>query len=181
MRLACRLLNGDGVDFKYAVVELTPDYTAYLLRLVDEAERLKETHDAFCEIEFMDYEAEYGASLGASLGGLEKDLPEFGRGKPWIEVPDDFEWPDDSQQSIAASTVVITKGTILWRALGSHDYDGPYFETDELPVEELLRLFPKDLCECEQPGNFCSGIPGILARIDNGQLAEGAKVERCDS
>jgi hypothetical protein len=37
------------------------------------------------------------------------------------------------------------------------------------------------VCECEQPGYFRSGVPGILARVENGRLAEGAKVERCDS
>ncbi len=194
MRLACRLINGDGIGFEYATVELTPDYVAYLLRLVDEAERLRGLHDAFCEIEFMDYEAQYGASLG----GLEKNLPEFGEGRKWIKIPDDYEWPEDSPQSVAASTVAITKGTIVWRALGSHDVDGPYYETDELPVEKLRCLFPQQeeqkseeqaaedttACDCELPGYFCSGVPGILAHVENGQYvagAEGAKVERCDS
>ncbi len=35
-------------------------------------------------------------------------------------------------------------------------------------------------CECQKPGHFFSGIPGILAHIENGRLAPGAKVERCD-
>jgi hypothetical protein len=35
-------------------------------------------------------------------------------------------------------------------------------------------------CECEMPGFFCSGVPGILAHLENGRLAEGAKVECCD-
>jgi hypothetical protein len=35
-------------------------------------------------------------------------------------------------------------------------------------------------CECEKPGFFCSGIPGILAHMENGRLAEGTKVNRCD-
>ena len=35
-------------------------------------------------------------------------------------------------------------------------------------------------CECEKPGYFCSGVPGILAHTENGHLAPGAKVERCD-
>jgi len=34
-------------------------------------------------------------------------------------------------------------------------------------------------CECEEPGHFCSGIPGILAHLENGCLPEGAQVERC--
>ena len=35
-------------------------------------------------------------------------------------------------------------------------------------------------CACEKPGYFCSGVPGILAHVENGRLAQGAKVERCD-
>ncbi len=35
-------------------------------------------------------------------------------------------------------------------------------------------------CACEKPSYFCSGIPGILAHLENGRLAPGAKVERCD-
>ena len=35
-------------------------------------------------------------------------------------------------------------------------------------------------CECEKPGFFCSGIPGILAHMENGRLAQGAQVNRCD-
>ena len=35
-------------------------------------------------------------------------------------------------------------------------------------------------CECEKSGYFCSGVPGILAHVENGRLAPGAKVERCD-
>jgi hypothetical protein len=35
-------------------------------------------------------------------------------------------------------------------------------------------------CECEKPGLFCSGVPGILAHMEDGRLAPGAKAERCD-
>ncbi len=35
-------------------------------------------------------------------------------------------------------------------------------------------------CDCQRPGYFCSGVPGIIARIENGRLARGSKVERCD-
>jgi hypothetical protein len=35
-------------------------------------------------------------------------------------------------------------------------------------------------CPCEQGGYFDSGVPGILAHLENGRLAPGAAVERCD-
>ena len=35
-------------------------------------------------------------------------------------------------------------------------------------------------CECELPGYFTSGVPGILARVEQGRLVAGAAVERCD-
>jgi len=37
----------------------------------------------------------------------------------------------------------------------------------------------KYACECELPGYFCSGVPGILAHLENGRLPNGGKVERC--
>lgn len=327
MKLACRLNNGDGVDIEYAIVELSPEYARDLIRMVREAKRIKEMDFSFCEIKFNDDAAQYGASLG----DLENNLPEFGKGKQWnqraqwIEVPNDFVWPENSRQSISASTVVATQGSVFWRALFAHADCEPYFETAEMKLEELLRLFlqeeaeyeeaeekreekddeidtcqePKQyilynhdmgdlatttvyndyedaaddasrldnvivlplaqreerydceeatevtegecvlsfpvffdheitdpetlgcafdrllrtamtspgvsspgileeygnptigkiylgsqdrrICDCEQPGHFCSGVPGILAHVENSQLAEGAKVERCDS
>lgn len=39
---------------------------------------------------------------------------------------------------------------------------------------------PTEPCECERPGPFCSGVPGVLARVENQRLAPGAAVERCD-
>jgi hypothetical protein len=42
-------------------------------------------------------------------------------------------------------------------------------------------LDPEDgPCDCELPGYFCSGVPGIVARMESGRLAAGASVERCD-
>lgn len=35
-------------------------------------------------------------------------------------------------------------------------------------------------CECEEPGTFCSGVPGILAHVEQGHLVPGTQVERCD-
>src|SRR5258708_6159847 len=35
-------------------------------------------------------------------------------------------------------------------------------------------------CDCELPGFFNCSIPGILAHFENGRLAPGATVERCD-
>ena len=35
-------------------------------------------------------------------------------------------------------------------------------------------------CECEEPGDFCCGVPGVLAAMQDGRLAPQAVVERCD-
>ena len=35
-------------------------------------------------------------------------------------------------------------------------------------------------CDCEQPGYFCSGVPGILAHVENGRVSPSTEVERCD-
>ncbi|QDU42885.1 Flagellin N-methylase [Symmachiella dynata] len=48
-------------------------------------------------------------------------------------------------------------------------------------LEPLLPLSEQgELCECEKPGHFHSGVPGILAHVENGKIAADAKVERCD-
>lgn len=44
------------------------------------------------------------------------------------------------------------------------------------PYKEHLNI---PICDCEKAGCFYSGIPGILAHMENGYLAVGAKVERC--
>lgn len=35
-------------------------------------------------------------------------------------------------------------------------------------------------CDCQRPGYFCCGLPGILAHLEDGRLAPDASVERCD-
>ncbi len=35
-------------------------------------------------------------------------------------------------------------------------------------------------CECEQPGKYSCGVPGVLAYSENGAIVLGAGVERCD-
>lgn len=35
-------------------------------------------------------------------------------------------------------------------------------------------------CDCESPGFFHAGVPGILAHLQQGRVAPGALVERCD-
>jgi hypothetical protein len=41
-------------------------------------------------------------------------------------------------------------------------------------------LLTPEVCDCELPCFFCSGVPGILAHLKKGRLAKGAKVQRCD-
>jgi len=35
-------------------------------------------------------------------------------------------------------------------------------------------------CDCEAPGCWCSGVPGILAHIEAGKVAPDTEVQRCD-
>lgn len=39
---------------------------------------------------------------------------------------------------------------------------------------------PREPCDCEYPGTFHTGVPGIIAAMEDGRLALGAVVERCD-
>jgi hypothetical protein len=36
-------------------------------------------------------------------------------------------------------------------------------------------------CDCELPGDYCSGVPGIIAHVVDGRLPPHAAVERCDA
>ena len=62
----------------------------------------------------------------------------------------------------------------------------PHF-TDETPlsvdeIDSLCDLLNEadTRCDCELPGTFCSGVPSILAHMEQGRLAPNSKVERCD-
>lgn len=58
------------------------------------------------------------------------------------------------------------------------DYDWePDFDS-QVEEERLVVLDQQNLCVCEQPGHFNSGVPGVLAHLENGKLA--GRVERCD-
>ena len=61
-----------------------------------------------------------------------------------------------------------------------HFADEPPLSMEE--IDSLCdRLNDSDSpCECERPGAFCSGVPGVLARMEQGRLALSATVERCD-
>jgi hypothetical protein len=52
----------------------------------------------------------------------------------------------------------------------------PHRDGDPSEVEET----PEEPCECEKPGYYHCGIPGVLAHFEHGRLALGASVERCD-
>ena len=56
-------------------------------------------------------------------------------------------------------------------------------EDYEFQEADYLRLTsePSEGCDCELPGPFHSGVPGILARIEDGRLAPDSEVQRCDA
>ena len=64
----------------------------------------------------------------------------------------------------------------------AHDRHGlaSLLEADDSEEPEKRGPHNQYRCECELPGFFCSGVPGILAHMENGRLAEGSDVERCD-
>ena len=35
-------------------------------------------------------------------------------------------------------------------------------------------------CDCQYPGWYCSGVPGIIAHVQYCRLVPSSKVERCD-
>lgn len=61
---------------------------------------------------------------------------------------------------------------------------GPLSDEDRArwtPFSQSRAMVPSDTkCCCERPGYYYTGIPGVLARMVKGRLAEDASVERCD-
>jgi len=53
-------------------------------------------------------------------------------------------------------------------------------QTADEEAEGVQDVDNHDRCDCESPGFFCSGAPGIIAHLENGQLSPGATVQRCD-
>lgn len=71
--------------------------------------------------------------------------------------------------------------SIAWTA-ASADVGAP-IRTEAVTLEYLEQLLASGQpagCECEAPGYYCSGVPGVLAHLSSGRLAGGAIVERCD-
>jgi len=50
------------------------------------------------------------------------------------------------------------------------------FDPDQAEIPE-----PLEPCECELPGYFHCGVPGILAHLEHGRIVPGFHVERCDA
>ena len=67
-----------------------------------------------------------------------------------------------------------------WAQGFPHFADEPPLSMEE--IDSLCdRLNDSDTpCDCERPGAFCSGVPGVLARMEQGRLAPNSTVERCD-
>jgi hypothetical protein len=67
---------------------------------------------------------------------------------------------------------------------GAHFQEHEPLNVDE--IDGLCEQFnrdgdgPSEQCECQQPGCFHSGVPGILAHAEAGQAPPDAGVERCD-
>lgn len=56
-------------------------------------------------------------------------------------------------------------------------------ESERLVEFELARAGPPEPatpCDCEQPGYFHCGVPGVLAHVEDGRVMADFDVERCD-
>ena len=65
----------------------------------------------------------------------------------------------------------------LARKLLDDFWDSRLDGTDCFPVFMTEDIDP---CECEESGYWCSGVPGILAHVENGKVVPGTEVEHCD-
>jgi hypothetical protein len=57
----------------------------------------------------------------------------------------------------------------------------PLDDAESSPPEDAVEGDDQsDICECQREGFFCSGVPGILAHLENGKVVTGTTVDRCD-
>lgn len=53
----------------------------------------------------------------------------------------------------------------------------PILLPEQIVAQAIDELQP---CDCQLSGDFCCGVPGILAKVQNCRVVLGAKIERCD-
>jgi len=53
--------------------------------------------------------------------------------------------------------------------------------TIERVVQQRQTAKPSVPCDCQLSGQFCSGVPGILAQVANCHVVPSCKVQRCDA
>ena len=179
-------------DCHCAAVDLTAELLEKCRRRIELAKSAYAQDPALAKLCFQDPGGPefYGDDLPAACGKVSDEFHHdyFNRGTAVM--------PEDAALNCLEEGRVACLAMVLWR----YEYpDSVGFEigwtaipedtnlriaTEAVTLEYLTEMLSSDhassMCECEEPGYFCSGVPGILAHVENGGLPEGAEVERCD-
>jgi hypothetical protein len=70
-------------------------------------------------------------------------------------------------------------GMCVWHG----ELDSPnhsYYQALQATAEYPAEISDNSRCDCERPGYFCSGIPGIVAHLESGSVPQKTEVESCD-
>lgn len=68
----------------------------------------------------------------------------------------------------------------LTDAIADQAIDGFGIDCEIRDEPDRLEENESERCECEQPGYYYSGVPGIIARVVKGKLAPGDVPEKCE-
>jgi hypothetical protein len=102
--------------------------------------------------------------------------------------PDTLQLFHEAGQILASCGALGAFGTVFFRCDNGKVYTmvvcSQICEADKKAVAEYIDEMRDDEegpCDCELPGQFYSGVPGIIAQMEDGRLTPDAKVQRCDA
>ncbi len=113
-------------------------------------------------------------------------------GKRRHEASDSAGKGDHSLRSPAVVTVSVAGGVVQHVDVPAgvrvvvQDYDVDGVAEEQLQTDADGTPFvqacwaPDETCECELPGYFCCGVPGILAHLEDGRAGSPQEIQRCD-
>lgn len=129
MKFVCACTGDEDVgDYSYAVIDMPDAYVEWLWQRLRVSKQVAAEEEDFYAAAYYDHQVNYYDSFDVDF-----DI-EDGQ---FHVVPDSFE-PTREPQRVAATTVVITRNSVVW--MGHPKHGSGKFETATMPAEFLSTL-----------------------------------------